>query len=226
MDFYASCTIGETRPGWVVEEGINQQLRIPLEPVTGTEALPSLPVGWEWVYPSDLTSIGKEMKKSYEAELARTTTDHTLIMGDPTSPGTLHYIPQRGSASSIVALGPSDSPPPYGMHHPASGAICLFASYPGAFTPDLCVFLLHNMGPHIVTLLPVLDHFGAKSGCTRAWVFDVKKDSELVDAVKGTRGGVQAGMRSLVKEHLLGVAVYRPEEEGAELVDGQMWMWS
>ena len=221
--FYSRCTIGPSRSGWVVRDHESTEL---VWKILFAAEKPDQ--SWELLYESDFPSIAKTLSASARAKLGSVDTGRTRFTNDPASPGTLGFVPIRGS----FVEPPRSTQEPYGVRLKSPGredAIVLFTAFNTHVGPRMLITCIHNLLPSdLPTLLQALDAVAAKAGRDEGWVWNLDPEGELARAWRELPGrDVRAGRRAEKFGHLLGVAFYGPEEEqeGAELADGQMWSW-
>ncbi|WVF72664.1 hypothetical protein IAT40_007482 [Kwoniella sp. CBS 6097] len=250
--FYAKCIPTPGRKGWVVDNAQNQELAWKLNPPSsssyssGSQSV-GLPEGWQWIYLSDIPSIGKKVSSHAKRKLGKTnTTDRAVFTIDPASEGTLSFVETKGTWTRSAPEGLD--PEPVGVRFNSSKSdqdqdqsadetIVLFSLGMISIGPRLLITHIHNLSPEdLPALLTLLDTLGAKAGQKEGWIWDLREhdneDEALRKAWKAQREIVDLGRRQEIDGHLLGVAWYGPQNdiededrEGGELVDGQMWTW-
>jgi len=226
LTFYSRCTVGPNRPGWVVKEDANQEVVWKLLPVNNPG---DVQTPWSLIYEADFPEIGQTLSVAVRKDLETAIeSPGTLFRNDPATPGTLSAVPVRGTY-----IEPSlTAPPPFGARFTSSRGeetIVLFTAYNRNIGSRILITYIHNLHPDdLPSLLRLLDTIGLKAGRTEGWIWGLVPSSDLAKAwLAASQRDVKIARRAERFGHLLGVAWYGSEEdqEGAELVDGQMWNW-
>ncbi|WVQ82030.1 hypothetical protein IAT38_004158 [Cryptococcus sp. DSM 104549] len=225
--FYSRCSIGGTRPGWVVEDSMCSEIVWKILPPEGP---PDDSV--ELLYQDDLLSISETLSAEAKAKLeGADTSKRSLFIQDPASTGTLSFVPVRGTWPKA----PTHDPLPVGLRirSPSGDAkddtIVLFATSNIAIEGSrFLVTYVSNLAPaQLPVVLSAIDKLATEAGHGLGWVWDLGLESELVQAWKALPGReVQSGRRQEIDGHLLGVAWYGAEEEEGKMIEGQMWSWA
>lgn len=234
--FYEKCTIGESRPGYIVEGPKNAELVWKVLP-SGTSKADNH--GWEYIYESDLSSIIPELSKAARARVQNAdSTSRTIIEMDPANNGTLTY-PQLQILWSTEDIDDTElrSRRPFGVRlrapngnvnaDEAGDAIVLIAPKNIVIGPRVLITLLHNVKPdQLPSLLTKLDEFGDLKDGGEGWIWGLQPSDEIVKAWQGIEGReVKLGQREGLLNHLLGVAWYGPEEEKPDFLGTDIWNW-
>ncbi|WVW85800.1 hypothetical protein I302_107838 [Kwoniella bestiolae CBS 10118] len=221
--FYSKCTSSPERKGWVVRDSQVTELVWKILP-SNSEKLED---GWEWIYPNDLTSISTKLSQAVKEDLAkRDTTSRSLFVHDPSSEGTISFVPTKGTWQRPLIIDPE----PVGIKYtPADGneTIVLFSLRTINIGDRLLITYIHNLLPdQLPALLNALDILGNKAGQKEGWIWDMSNSSDLIEAWEGLRNRkARYGRRQEIDGHLLGVAWYGDREDEGELLEGQMWTW-
>ncbi|KAK8854923.1 hypothetical protein IAR55_003662 [Kwoniella newhampshirensis] len=230
--FYSRCRMSLHRPGWSVKDSQNTELVWKILPPSSKSTSPSidqLEDSWEWLYETDLTSIGEELSAAVKHRIQRTdTTERSVFVQDPASPGILSFVPLIGSWNRLskrinqpIGLR-IKSPSPTG-----EDTIVLFALHNGSIGARFLITCIHNLIPaQLPAVLRVLDVLAAQAGHKEGWVWDLGLSNDLVHAWSGlTEREVVVGRRQESGGHLLGTAWYGTEEEEGQVMEGEMWTW-
>lgn len=225
--FYEKCTIGTSRPGWVVKEHHVTELVWTVLPASSTRSETEGEYKWEWIMKDELPTIANKLKEGVKADLQSRRADGTVYRPDPTSPGLLDWINVRGPwLSSVQPQGDE----PLGIKTVSPDGvetIVLFCAYNEHIDKRLLITFIHNLTPaQLPSLLAKLDTVAHRAGRIEGWIWGLDLDSELVGAWKGLKDrNVVTGARAEKAGHLLGVAWYGDEQDKGEFVDWQMWDW-
>ncbi|WVQ82555.1 hypothetical protein IAT38_004684 [Cryptococcus sp. DSM 104549] len=225
-NFYARCSIGTTRPGWVVDDSSSSEVVWKILPPEGT-----IDSSVEWLYQEDMPSVTDELSARLKAQLQRAdTSEHSLFAHDPASPGALTFI---------QTLGDWNNPPirdniPLGLRirlpsgNTQDDTIVLFALNNKAIGSRLLVTYVSNLKPvQLPVVLRAFDELAVEAGHSLGWAWGLDPESELVDTWKKLPGReARSGRRQEIDGLLLAVAWYGEEKEDGRLFDGQMWGWS
>ena len=224
--FYEKCTVGQSRPGWVVKENQVTELAWKVLP-DGDSAVVDDKYRWDWIKSDQLPEVAEKLKKAAKADLESRTAEGTVYRPDPTSPGLLNWIHVRGPWLSSTKP-PADEP--VGIRTTSAEGvetIVIFCAYNEHIDKRLLITCAENLLPeHLPSLLAKLDTVGNRAKRTEGWIWGVDLDSELVKAWKGLeKRKVTSGARAEMAGHLLGVAWYGDEADQGEFVEWQMWDW-
>ena len=220
--FYANCTLGLDRPGWVVKDHQATELVWNILPSSDTSPGPS---PWECIYQEDMPALSQEIGTIAQQEVSEMdTTRHSVYRPDPTSRGLLSFVPVRGIFSSTSKPPPNE---PIGVRLRSSNTTVLFSAYNSDIGLRMLVYYTQNLqSQDLASLLDVLDRFANRAGRTEGWIWGLDLDGNLAHTWKNLPGReVKMGRRGDIKCHLLAVAWYGPKEEKGEFVDWQMWDW-
>ncbi|ORX37819.1 hypothetical protein BD324DRAFT_650364 [Kockovaella imperatae] len=227
--FYSKCTIGQTRPGWVMPETKQSEI------IWKTRA-PALQEGderWERIRPTELPSIGQELRQSsVDALKSVDTSSKTVYTTDPSSVGLLDFIPLRGSWTwEDKDFNTAD---PCGLRFRSEynggsqDTIIIFGTFNASLGRRTLITYVHNLDPRdLSSLLRVIDAIAFPLDQKEGWIFGLEESrhAELIKAWQAESGReAKYGHRAEVMGHLLGVAYYGPEGEH-ELLDPQMYSW-
>ncbi|WWD18927.1 hypothetical protein CI109_103383 [Kwoniella shandongensis] len=224
--FYSKCKMSVDRPGWVVEDSQNTELVWKIIPPSSAQPLDE---NVDWLYKEDFASIGEEIGSSIKQKLKKTdTSERSIFVHDPATPGLLSFVPVRGSWSR-----PSLENKPIGLRirsstgDSADDTIVLFALLNLSIGSRFMITLVHNLkSSQLPTVLQALDSLATEAGHKEGWVWDLGLSGDLVEAWKNQPGReVVAKRRDEIGGHLLGVAWYGAEEEKGEMIKGEMWTW-
>ncbi|OXC69030.1 hypothetical protein AYX13_02319 [Cryptococcus neoformans] len=222
--FYSRCSIGENRPGWVVEEPSITELVWKIHPSTLSIEEPL-----EWLYVDDLKAVAEELHVRQQKRLQEAnTSERSLFLADPATPGSLGYLTIKGSWST-----PTDMSLPAGLRIKSSSdnssddAIILFTIHCSIIAPRFLIRFVSNLSPaQLPVALSAFDYIATKAGHTEGCVWGLTEEKELVEAWKAQPGReVTIGRRPELDGHMLGVAWYGKEEDNGGLLDTQMWGW-
>ncbi|WVR07381.1 hypothetical protein IAU60_004422 [Kwoniella sp. DSM 27419] len=230
--FYSRCEPVPGRPGWIVEDHRNQELVWKIVPPASghgaTDTNDGLDEGCEWIWPSSLADVARELSVAVKSDLKRTdTSERAAWVHDPSSEGTFQYVIEKEQ----LMHGQPVPARPYGLRirsgQGQDDTIVLFSMGMKSIGPRLLITFQHNLAAaQVPSLLKALDIVGHQAGFTEGWIWDLQPDSEVVKAWQSQDGrDVQVGRRQEVKGHLVGAAWYGAEDEAGQLVDGQMWTW-
>ncbi|WVQ77088.1 hypothetical protein IAR50_006771 [Cryptococcus sp. DSM 104548] len=230
MRVYERCTLGLDGRGFQSREDWGHTLIWKLH-----DGQPEDRGDWEYIWEFDMADIYPIVSANSEQRLAQVpTTNRTVFLCDPASPGTLTMLPVRGS------FGPQPSwrtrAIPFGVRFkPTKGrgweneAIVLFGLCNYMAPPRLCVtYMQHLTAEMLPSLLEALDGVVRFSGApwTEGEVWGLDPASDVVKAWEGMEGrdvvlSTRSGEES--KAHVLGVCWYSGEE--VDVADTQMWAW-
>ncbi|WRT68241.1 uncharacterized protein IL334_005217 [Kwoniella shivajii] len=230
--FYSRCSSSSERQGWVVEDSLNMELYWKLFPPQFQEEAKELDKGWKWIYLNDLPDISEKLSVSAKKRLEDIdTSEKAVFMNNPSSEGTLDFVPLKGIwQRSLIS-----DPEPVGLRYvPSEGGsenkeetIILFSGKMINIGDKLLITYIENFVPsQMEAVLKALDIIGHKAGQSQGWIWDISPSSELVKAWQGLEGReVQIGRKKEIDGHLLGVAWYGDLQEKGKMIDGQMWSW-
>ncbi|ODN92799.1 hypothetical protein L198_05594 [Cryptococcus wingfieldii CBS 7118] len=222
--FYSKCSIGEGRPGWVVDDAQCSELVWKILPPATVEG------SFSWIHLQDLEDVGSLISARLQSNLRQTdTSQNAVFITDPASPGVLDFVPVKGSWKR-----PTPEPLPVGIRIPSpSGkkeddAIVLFAVSCIHIGDRFLITHISNLSPYqLPLLLSAIDSLASSSTLCPAegWAWDLGLSGELVDAwKKQEERAVSVGRREEIDGHLLGVAWYGDDE--GRLGNGDIWSWA
>jgi hypothetical protein len=242
--FYEKCTIGETRPGYIIDGRENAELVwkiLPSSPGNGSHSQSQSGstkdkdkvVDFEWEYMSEKDVVAALPELSRAARKAIQDTDATgqpVITMGPANPGTVFYVPVRILWEKAQATDTHiRETRPMGIrvvNTSEKSTIVLFAPKNKMINPRTLITMMHNVRPdHLPSLLGKLDEFAKEDG-GEGWVWGLQPEDELVKAWQGLKEReVKVSQREGVMNHLLGVVYYGPEGERPDFKSSDMWNW-
>jgi hypothetical protein len=230
-DFYAKCTVGEDRPGYLIEDEKNRALVWKVLPIKSKSADADADDQWTWIYEKDiLETVTDELEQITKDTFAKAdSSSKTIITTNPATVGTLPFLPLR--AMSQTSLDPEyRKKHPFGLRKKnVSGGdtiVVLTDGYKSIYD-RLCITLHHNLRPeHLESLLAKMDELAPAKNTKEGQVWGLDPEGELAKAFKGLQGReVDTHIRQGMKAHLLAVVSYLPEGEEVDFRDSQIWNW-
>ncbi|ORY22842.1 hypothetical protein BCR39DRAFT_550807 [Naematelia encephala] len=217
--FYAKCTVGLHRPGYLVNQSSCTELSWDIleSPYDLSESK------FQWISLEDLPSVGHELSQIASKKLDGIDTSlRTAMVPDPATPGTISFVPsqamRRAQSATAQAL-------PCGVRfkgYDGEDVVVIFVNNFRSDDAGILVTLVSNLNVvNLELFLAALDTIAASVGTTKARAWGLHTDKELVQGWETLKG------RNLkIKQRetdLLGVAWYGPEDEEWEMEDGEPW---
>lgn len=229
--FYSKCTIGETRPGWVVRDELVTELVWDLIQPDQSVLTEYEHGAVAWI--NDKIDAISATDGTAENEVGHGDRSKTTRLGyDPASPGILEFVNGKSRYFHGTGAAPEgehgwithyDSP-----HSPNTPVLVQFAHNPTIGDRLLIPYYSDaaNETNSLDRVLKILDHVGASTGKKQGWIWGLDLNGSLVKEWKSLPNrNVRAGRRAEKDGHLLGLAYYGPEGEDWTLVNSQMWLW-
>ncbi|WVQ75591.1 hypothetical protein IAR50_005219 [Cryptococcus sp. DSM 104548] len=220
--FYSKCSFQQDRGGWVVDDSQNIGMTWAIQPSADFDEDTV-----EWIYRSDLESVGKELSARERARLVEADVSEGAVWAeDPASTGALAFL-----AVKATWYDPSCSSHPIGVRiktsTPAEDPIVLFLTSFFPLGPELMVTFISKLTPeHLPLALQALDKVALEAGRQRGQIWGLNSSSEILEAwKKQPRREVEIKKKPEAKGGLLGAVYYGEDGERGRVLDGQMWHW-
>jgi hypothetical protein len=234
-EFYAKCTVGEDRPGYLIEEEKNRALVWKVLPPNSSSSAKKEGEEWEWVYEKDiLETVAGELEGITKINFNKVdSTSKAVITTNPANVGTLPFLPLRAMAETT--LDPEfRKAHPFGLrlrNKSSTGTgedtiVILTNGYKSIYN-RLCITLHHNLRPeHLESLLAKMDELAPDKNTQEGQIWGLDPEGDLVKAFKGLEGReADPHIRQGMKAHLLAVVTYLPGGEEVDFKDSQIWNW-
>ncbi|WVQ62017.1 uncharacterized protein L199_000150 [Kwoniella botswanensis] len=238
MSFYESCTIGLTGKGYEYRKEWNSRLVFDLHLDNRTRTVEGQDI-WDLIHQEDLEEIKSILTESTKSNINKSkTSSKSLWTHDPSTKGSLTFIGTRGSFIVPPTEWKNNSKPlPLGvrLRSPTDEdgedtAIVMFALENFLVEPRLLLTYVHNLQPdQVSSLLEVLEDVVRDTNAPwtqgEIWGFNLSNpsDSWVKELENMEDRNVKIDIRDGLRSHVLGVCNYL--DEGAEMVDHQMWSW-
>lgn len=223
-DFYSKCTIGDTLPGYLIENNKNRALVWKTLPTSSSED-----GGWEWIYEKDLEGITKELEDAFKNDFGNVKSDQAVIQTNPGNVGTLPFLPLWSLAESTLEPE-ARAKHRFGLRKKnTDGGDTIVILTPGlkAIYGRMCITLHHNLRPEDVpSLLAKMDELAPARDTKEGQIWGLDPSGEIAKAFQGqAEREVDQHIRQGMKGHILAVASYLPNGEPVNFLDSQIWNW-